>query len=151
MDVMEESFFGWNVRRVVLRAGRRSPKDTVDVAVPPPDLDMSLTIGSRRARLITFVDHGDDYVVLVVGDASGRHDVPVRAVDAETLLIRGSQSRQAVEILVVLPSTLADDTTVAQRDLDGQLCAGGPIREMLAATGAMSVTVEWCGTTSLVA
>jgi hypothetical protein len=43
--------------------------------------DTTLTVGARRARLITWVAGDGDYAALSLGDVSGAHDVPVRAVE----------------------------------------------------------------------
>jgi len=43
--------------------------------------DTTLTVGARRARLITWVGGDGDYAALSLGDVSGAHDVPVRAVE----------------------------------------------------------------------
>jgi hypothetical protein len=88
--------------------------------------DTTLTVGARRARLITWVDGDGDYAALSVGDVSGAHDVPVRAVDEEVLLIEGSHSVLATETLITTPVGAA-----GRRVVDSQLCIGGPVRDML--------------------
>ena len=56
--------------------------------------------------------------------------------------MEGARSTEPAEILV---GTSDDrDPDAERRELDRQLCLGGPVRSMLAHSGARSVTVDWC-------
>lgn len=93
MDVMDEPFFSWNRRRMILHTNRCPvPESSGSPAGAGLVSDVPLTVGTRRGRLITVVVDDDEYVALVVGDVRGRHDVPVRRVVTEGLLIEGSRS-----------------------------------------------------------
>ncbi|MFD9665810.1 hypothetical protein ACFWAY_29995 [Rhodococcus sp. NPDC059968] len=152
MNTVEHSFFGWNSRRVVLERPCHATPEPQGAADAPDlgiGLDVSLTIGARRARLITLVDHdADDYVALVIGDVPGGHDVPVRPVEEEMLLIEGSRSDLPAEILIAVPAATIGRAVSGRRTMDSQLCMGGPVRDIVLLTGAISVTFEWCDATT---
>ncbi|AWH01350.1 hypothetical protein DCN13_23630 [Rhodococcus ruber] len=107
-------------------------------------LDRRLVSDTVRGRLLAYHDADDDadYVALLIGDVAGSDDVPVRIVDEERLLVEGARSTEPAEILVGAPDDR--DPDAERRELDRQLCLGGPVRSMLAHSGARSVTVDWC-------
>ncbi|KXF51986.1 hypothetical protein AXA44_47945 [Rhodococcus sp. SC4] len=111
-------------------------------------MDALLVFDTGRGRLLAYHDADDDteYVALLVGDVSGSCDVPVRAVGEERLLVEGGRSTLSAEILVGASDD--HDSVAEQHELDRQLCLGGPLRSMLAYSGALSVTVDWCATTA---
>lgn len=143
MDTGCGAFFSWTSRRVTLPHCLRA------VAAGTParsglTLDRRLVSGTVRGRLLAYHDADDDadYVALLIGDVVGSDDVPVRVVDEERLLVEGARSTEPAEILV---GTSDDrDPDAERRELDRQLCLGGPVRSMLAHSGARSVTVDWC-------
>ncbi|MFC9840789.1 hypothetical protein ACFVKB_44605 [Rhodococcus sp. NPDC127530] len=150
MDATDE-FFSWTSRRTVIGSCSRAssapglPRAQSDMAdhLPQRGLDVRLVVSGRHCRLITFTQGGLDYVVVTVGSVRGRRDVPIRAVDEESLLVDASRSATSAEILIGIP---IDPRTVnpvrcRERVLSSQLCQGGPIRQMLNVTGVHSVLV----------
>ncbi|MGW5152856.1 hypothetical protein [Rhodococcus koreensis] len=152
MNTAGEPFFSWTARRVTLprtlvsvvsaggdRAGEGYSGITLDVTVP---------LAARTGRLLAYrdADWDTELVVLMVGDVIGADDVPVRVVDEETILIEGQHSTQPAEILVA--ATIIRDgcgtRRLSRRDVDHQLCTGGPVRDAIALSGAVSVDSEWC-------
>jgi hypothetical protein len=150
MDATDE-FFSWTSRRTVIGAGhlastaserKRVHGDSAD-ELPQRGLDVRLVVAGRHCRLITFTHGGDDYVVVVIGSVRGRRDVPIRAVDEESLLVDASRSETSAEILIGIPidPRTASPERCRERMLASQLCQGGPIRQMLSVTGVHSVLV----------
>ncbi|MFC0454068.1 hypothetical protein [Rhodococcus jostii] len=150
MDATDE-FFSWTSRRTVIGAGhlastasglRRVHGDSAG-DLPQRGLDVRLVVAGRHCRLITFTHGGDDYVVVVIGSVRGRRDVPIRAVDEESLLVDASRSATSAEILIGIPidPRTASPERCRERMLASQLCHGGPIRQMLGVTGVHSVLV----------
>ncbi|MFC9760557.1 hypothetical protein [Rhodococcus jostii] len=139
MTARPEPFFSWTARRVELRV--------VESAVLV--LDEVVPVGTGTARLIATRDDDVDYLALIVGDVADRHDVAVRVVDEEALLIEGNRSESCPEILIgrTAPSICGSDT----RHIDSQLCLDGPIRTMIASIGVRSVVVDWYHAMSAVA
>nr|WP_257016090.1 hypothetical protein [Rhodococcus sp. ACS1] len=109
---------------------------------------MSLTLGSRSGRLLAYhdADWDTDYVVLMIGQIIDAQDVPIRVVDEETLLLEGGRCTRAAEILIAASPIGAGlgARRVDRRIVDSQLCTGGPIRDMLGLSGAVSVESQWC-------
>ncbi|MDM7489408.1 hypothetical protein [Rhodococcus indonesiensis] len=142
MDTGCGAFFSWTSRRVTLpRCLRAVAAGTQQSGLT---LDRRLASDTVRGRLLAYHDADDDadYVALLIGDVAGSDDVPVRIVDEERLLMEGARSTEPAEILV---GTSDDrDPDAEWRELDRQLCLGGPVRSMLAHSGARSVTVDWC-------
>ncbi|WP_238586287.1 hypothetical protein [Rhodococcus rhodochrous] len=142
MDTGCGAFFSWTSRRVTLpRCLRAVAAGTQQSGLT---LDRRLASDTIRGRLLAYHDADDDadYVALLIGDVAGSDDVPVRIVDEERLLMEGARSTEPAEILV---GTSDDrDPDAERRELDRQLCLGGPVRSMLAHSGARSVTVDWC-------
>ncbi|MDO2381337.1 hypothetical protein QYS60_06425 [Rhodococcus sp. GXMU-t2271] len=142
MDTGCGAFFSWTSRRVTLpRCLRAVAAGTQQSGLT---LDRRLASDTVRGRLLAYHDADDDadYVALLIGDVAGSDDVPVRIVDEERLLMEGARSTEPAEILV---GTSDDrDPDAERRELDRQLCLGGPVRSMLAHSGARSVTVDWC-------
>ncbi|RYF46479.1 MAG: hypothetical protein EOO27_39320, partial [Comamonadaceae bacterium] len=115
---------------------------------PGVTLDVSLTLGPRSGRLVAYhdADWDADYVVLMMGQIIDAQDVPVRVVDEETLLVEGGRCTRPAEILIAA-SPIGDGLgaqRVDQRIVDSQLCTGGPLRELLGLSGAVSVESQWC-------
>ncbi|ROZ53031.1 hypothetical protein EEB12_29530 [Rhodococcus sp. WS1] len=100
-------------------------------------------IAGRHCRLITFTYDGDDFVVVIIGSVRGRHDVPVRAVDQESLLVDARRTSALAEILIGIPidPTTVDPVRCRERMLASQLLRGGPIRQMVSVTEVYSVLV----------
>ncbi|MFD3811226.1 hypothetical protein [Rhodococcus sp. NPDC058639] len=133
----DTGFFSWTARRVSLGGELQEVRRG-------EHLEVSLPTTTRPSHLVVYHDDDEaDYVALVVGDAAGNEDVPVHAVHEEQLLLEGGRSTAPVEILVGVPD--GRDLGAQQRELDRQLCAGGPIRSMLEYSGARSVVVSWSG------
>ena len=92
--------------------------------------DATLAVGAQRAR-----------------DVSRAHDMPVRVVDEEVLLIEGSHTACCWwKTVSTAPRTLIFLTTpvgaTGRRVVDTQLWIGGPVRDMLMLSGVFSVIVE---------
>lgn len=146
MKEPDTGFFSWTARRVSLGADRHETG-----TVESFDFSDVLTIecpsfpATRPSHLVVCHDDEDevDYVALILGDAAGNDDVPVHAVHEEQLLLEGERSNAPVEILVGVPDDR--DLHAQQRELDRQLCTGGPLRSMLEYSGARSVIVGWAG------
>lgn len=142
----DTGFFSWTARRVNLAAERHETgpvesygfSDVLTIECPSSP-------ASRPSRLVVCHDDEDevDYVALILGDTAGNDDVPVHAVHEEQLLLEGERSNAPVEILVGVPDDR--DLRVQQRELDRQICTGGPLRTMLECSGARSVIVGWYG------
>ena len=133
MTARPEPFFSWTARRVELRE--------VESAVLV--LDEVVPVGAGTARLIATRDDDVDYLALIVGDVADRHDVAVRVVDEEALLIEGSRSEFTPEILVGLRAAPSICGCSTARHVDSQLCLNGPVRTMIASLGVRSVVVDW--------
>jgi len=141
MTARPEPFFSWTARRVELRESE-SAVLVLDEVVP---------VGTGTARLIATRDDDGDYLALVVGDVADRHDVAVRGVDEEALLIEGSRSESSPEILIGLRAAQSICGCSDARHVDSQLCLDGPIRTMIASIGVRSVVVDWYHVMSAVA
>ena len=144
MTARPESFFSWTARRVELDELRE-----VESAVLV--LDEVVAVGTGTARLIATRVDDVDYLALIVGDVAHRHDVAVRVVDEEALLIEGSRSESSPEILIGLRAAPSICGCSDARHVDSQLCLEGPIRTMIASIGVRSVVVDWYHATSAVA
>ncbi|MDH6287875.1 hypothetical protein [Rhodococcus opacus] len=132
MTARPEPFFSWTARRVELRESE-SAVLVLDEVVP---------VGTGTARLIATRVDDVDYIALIVGDVADGHDIAVRGVDEEALLVEGSRTESSPEILIGLrtaPSICGCDT----RHVDSRLCLDGPIRTMIASIGVRSVIVDW--------
>ena len=138
MTARPEPFFSWTARRVELD-GLRESESAVLV------LDELVPLGTGTARLVaTRDDDADvDYLALIVGDVAGGHDIVVRGVDEESLLIEGSRSESTPEILIGVRTTPCICGCSCERHIDSQLCVDGPVRTMIAAVGVRSVVVDW--------
>lgn len=144
MDVMDEPFFSWNRRRMILHTKRCPvPESSGSPAGAELVSDVPLTVGTRRGRLITVVVDDDEYVALVVGDVRGRHDVPVRRVVTEGLLIEGSRSRLDAEILLPVSEAPVVPVPDVRRIPDPRGPYTEAVQALLAYSGARSVTVEF--------
>lgn len=156
MNTHSEPFFSWNSRRVVLprtlaliasAAGDGPPQDR-----PGVTLDVSLTLGPRSGRLLAYhdADWDTDYVVLMIGQIIDAQDVPLRVVDEEALLVEGGRCTRPAEILIAASPIGAGlgAQRVDRQIVDSQLCTGGPIRDMLGLSGAVSVESQWCPATT---
>lgn len=141
MDVVDEPFFSWNRRRMILHTNR-CPAPGTPAGGAEFVSDVPLTVGTRRGRLLTVVVDDDEYVALVVGDVRQRHDVPVRRVVAEGLLIEGSRSRLDAEILLPVPEAPAVPAPDVRRLPDPRSRYTEAVQALLAYSGARSVTVE---------
>lgn len=137
MTALSESFFSWTSRRVDLTAIDKASSVT-------PELDEPLRCGNHQARLIAMRDADTDveYLALVVGDVSGRSDITVREVDEELLLVEGSRSPVEQEILLGVSSEYEEGYSGTDH-LDREVCVDGPVRSMIAWSGARSVIVDW--------
>ncbi|WP_172650132.1 hypothetical protein [Rhodococcus opacus] len=133
MTARPEPFFSWTARRVELRESE-SAVLVLDEVVP---------VGTGTARLIATRVDDVDYLALVVGDVADRHDVAVRVVDEEALLIEGSRSESTPEILIGLRAAQSICGCSEARHVDSLLCIDGPIRTMIASIGVKSVVVDW--------
>lgn len=156
MNTAGEPFFSWTARRVML------PRTLVSVAPAGGNpagkgrsgitLDVTVPLGKLTGRLLAYrdTDWDTEIVVLMVGHVLGADDVPVRVVDEETILLEGERSIPPAEILVAA-TTIRDGwgtRRLARRDVDHQLCTGGPVRDAIALSGAVSVDSQWCETTA---
>ncbi|MFC0449790.1 hypothetical protein [Rhodococcus jostii] len=131
----EEPFFSWTARRVEF--GRSESAVLL--------LDELVPLGANTARLIATRDDDTDveYLALIVGDVTDCHDVAVRCVDEETLLIEGSRCESSPEILIGLSAAPALCGCTTEQHIDSQLCLEGPVRAMIASVGVRSVVVDW--------
>ncbi|MFC0446970.1 hypothetical protein [Rhodococcus jostii] len=129
--------------RVVL--GEREAR-TPFRAHPPLTLDIQLTVGADLSRLVACRDPatGAEQVVLMLGETFGAHDVPVQIVDEEALLIVGSRCAHT-PLLLIGDSSVALTGNLAPRqyEVSRQLREGGPIRALLALSGAQSLVIDW--------
>lgn len=156
MNTLDEPFFSWTSRRVVVdgavcrpaQPGQSSDQGTIEIV-----LDVAMTVGGHTARLLAFAESGDDYVALLVGAVAGGHDVPIRVVEEELLLITASRSTLPAEILVGIPalSAVVASANAPEKVLASQVCCGGPIRDMLDVAGVHSVIVELLAPAALAA
>ncbi|MBC2642725.1 MULTISPECIES: hypothetical protein [unclassified Rhodococcus (in: high G+C Gram-positive bacteria)] len=146
MTARPEPFFSWTARRVELDRLRESESAVLV-------LDELVPLETGTARLIATRDDDTDvdYLALIVGDVAGGHDIAVRGVDEEALLIEGSRSDSSPEILIGLTATPAVCGCSSERHIDSQLCLDGPVRAMIASVGVKSVVVDWYHVTSAVA
>lgn len=145
MNTTDEPFFSWNTRRMILRTNGCPFLDQSGIDSGGPELvsDVPLTVGTRRGRLLTVVDDDEEHVALVVGDVQQRHDVPVRWVVAEGLLIEGSRSRLDAEILLPVSEAPAVPVPNVRRLADHRSRYSGAVHALLVHSGAVSVTVEF--------
>ncbi|MDV7088075.1 hypothetical protein [Rhodococcus opacus] len=146
MIALPEPFFSWTARRIDL-AGIRE-REFADLV-----LDERVPLGRNTARLIATRDEGADidYLALIVGDVADGHDIAVRGVDEEALLVEGSRTESSPEILIGLRAAQSICGCSDARDVDSQLCLDGPIRTMIASIGVKSVVVDWYHVISAVA
>lgn len=155
MSSADEPYFSWTARQVVMTrdlvpaTGVRVREGCVRGTPPRIVLDCRLTVGRRAARLVSFGSDDSEYTALIVGDVCGRKAIPIRAIDEEEgLLIAGTRCRCNAEILVAIPSDASGERMGPRphRVLEHQLCSGGPIRDLVRSTGAVSVLVDWDAT-----
>ena len=144
--------FSWTARRITLPdvhcAKLRHDHTMFDRLVARLRLDVRIRAGRRECRLLTFAADDVDYVALLVGTTYGGHDVPIRIVDAETILLEGARSAAGSEILLSVTSEdgPAASTPLRRDAVYTQLCNGGPIRDMLMLVDIDSVDIDWCDT-----
>ncbi|GAF50417.1 hypothetical protein RW1_095_00350 [Rhodococcus wratislaviensis NBRC 100605] len=145
MTARPEPFFSWTARRIELDRLRESESSVLV-------LDELVPLGTGTARLIGMRDEGADvdYLALIVGDVANGHDIAVRGVDEEALLIEGSRSESSPEILIGLRAAASVCGCSSERHIDSELCLDGPIRTMIASIGVRSVVVDWYNVTSAV-
>jgi hypothetical protein len=146
MTARPEPFFSWTARRVVLDRLRES-----ESAVLVLDELVPLETGTARLIATRDADTDVDYLALIVGDVADGHDIAVRGVDEEALLIEGSRSDSSPEILIGLTATPAVCGCPSERHLHSEFCLQGPVRAMIASVGVKSVVVDWYHVTSAVA
>ncbi|MBA8959316.1 hypothetical protein [Rhodococcus opacus] len=146
MTARPEPFFSWTARRVELDELRESESAVLV-------LDEVVPVGAGMARLIATRDEDTDidYLALIVGDVADGHDIAVRGVDEEALLIEGSRTESSPEILIGLRAAQSICGCSDARHVDSQLCLDGPIRTMIASIGVRSVVVDWYHVISAVA
>ncbi|MDV6280280.1 hypothetical protein [Rhodococcus jostii] len=146
MTARPEPFFSWTARRVELDELRESESAVLV-------LDEVVPVGAGTARLIATRDEDTDidYLALIVGDVADGHDIAVRGVDEEALLIEGSRTASSPEILIGLRAAQSICGCSDARHVDSQLCLDGPIRTMIASIGVRSVVVDWYHVISAVA
>lgn len=143
MTARPEPSFSWTARRVELRESESA------VLV----LDERVPLGRNTARLIATRDEGADvdYLALIVGDVADGHDIAVRGVDEEALLVEGGRTESSPEILIGLRTAPSICGCSSEQHIDSQLCLDGPVRTMIASVGVKSVVVDCCHVTSVVA
>ncbi|MFC9553279.1 hypothetical protein ACFTWF_20735 [Rhodococcus sp. NPDC056960] len=146
MTARPEPFFSWTARRVELDRLRES-----ESAVLVLDELVPLETGTARLIATRDADTDVDYLALIVGDVADGHDIAVRGVDEEALLIEGGRSGSAPEILIGVTATPAVCGCPSERHLDSEFCLQGPVRAMIASVGVKSVVVDWYHVTSAVA
>ncbi|MFD7007644.1 hypothetical protein [Rhodococcus jostii] len=144
MTARPEPFFSWTARRVEIDELCESESAVLV-------LDEVVPVGAGTARLIATRVDDVDYLALIVGDVANRHDVAVRVVDEEALLIEGSRSESSPEILIGLRAAQCICGCSDARHVDSQLCLDGPVRTMIASIGVRSVVVDWYHVISAVA
>ncbi|MEN0134614.1 MAG: hypothetical protein AAGC80_05675 [Rhodococcus sp. (in: high G+C Gram-positive bacteria)] len=146
MTTLPKPFFSWTAKRIDLAGVRES--EFADLV-----LDECVPLGGATARLIATRDEDADvdYLALIVGDVAGRHDIAVRGVDEEALLIEGARSECSPEILIGLRSAPTFRGCSSERHIDSPLCLESPVWSMIASVGVKSVVVDWCHVTPAVA
>jgi len=139
MTARPEPFFSWTARRVELDELRESESAVLV-------LDERVPLGRNTARLIATRDEGADvdYLALIVGDVADGHDIAVRGVDEESILIEGSRSASSPEILIGLRAAPTFG------GWSSRICLEGPLLAMIASVGVRSVVVDWYHTASAV-
>ncbi|MFD3809704.1 hypothetical protein [Rhodococcus sp. NPDC058639] len=129
-----EAHFSWTSRRVMLPEDEGHGRS--DVAPDASGVTLDRMLPGSRLMACRDVEQEREYVALAVGEVDGGEDVPVRVVEEERLLLHGPRSDLGPEILVG-----AEDDDLDDRELTRQLLDGGPLRSLLARTGAQSVAV----------
>lgn len=129
-----EAHFSWTSRRVMLPDDEGHGRSGVAPDASGVTLDRMLP--GSRLMACRDVEQEREYVALAVGEVDGGEDVPVRVVEEERLLLHGPRSDLGPEILVG-----AEDDDLDDREVTRQLLDGGPLRSLLARTGAHSVAV----------
>ncbi|MFC9839145.1 hypothetical protein ACFVKB_35875 [Rhodococcus sp. NPDC127530] len=85
----------------------------------------------------------------MLGETVGAHDVPVRVVDEEALLIEGSRYAHTPQLLIGDSALAITDNPAPRRwEVGRELREGGPIRALLELSGAQSVEVDWLPATA---
>jgi hypothetical protein len=135
MNTPDNSFFSWAARRFLLLPQTDDAGTAINF-----DLNRPLKLGGRAAQLMSFADEDDDYAVLIVGDPTGLHEVPMRIIESEMLLMAGAYSHCPAEILIAAQASIRP---YMHRELVRQLCTGGPLHDLANAVGAQSVVVDW--------
>lgn len=106
---------------------------------PLPCLHVSVDLPSGRTSLESFTDLGHNYLVLAVGEVSGREDVPVHLLPADQVLIDAGSPRAEPRILIGLPQTAEDKYS---RAIDGLHRQHSVIRAVLRRLGCLSVVAH---------
>lgn len=150
MSMPRNGPFSWTAHRFTLPdvhcARLRHDHTMFDRLVSQLRLDVRVRAGNRECRLLTFAAHDMDYVALLVGPTYGGHDVPIRLVEAETILLEGARSTAGSEILLCATSDdgPSSETQLRRDTVYTQLCNGGPVRDMLMLVDIVSVDIDWC-------
>ena len=111
-------------------------RDLDSEKTPLPGLHVSVDLPSGRASLESFTDLGHNYLVVAVGEVSGREDVPVHLLPADQVLIDAGSPRAEPRILIGLPQTAEDEYS---RAIDGLHRQHSMIRAILRRLGCLSV------------
>ncbi|ABH00128.1 probable 3,4-dihydroxy-2-butanone 4-phosphate synthase (plasmid) [Rhodococcus jostii RHA1] len=111
-------------------------RDLDSEKTPLPILHVSVDLPSGRTSLESFTDLGHNYLVVAVGEVSGREDVPVHLLPADRVLIDAGSPGAEPRILIGLPQTPEDEYG---RAIDGLHRQHSMIRAVLRRLGCLSV------------
>lgn len=114
-------------------------RDLDSAKTPPPFLHVLVDLPSGRTSLESFTDLGHDYLVLAVGEVSGREDVPVHLLPADRVLIDAGSPSAEPRILIGLPQTAEDEFS---RAIAGLHRPQSVIRAVLRRLGCLSVVAH---------
>lgn len=117
-----------NGRRPMLFLGRLQRR------LPQLVLDEPIVLGRNNTRLIVAHDDGagPDHLALIVGDIAAGDSFTIRTVSEETLLLEGSRSVDAPQVLIGEPLDPAPRYRRRARPFDGDAFVAGIVRRLRA-------------------
>ncbi|MFD6058156.1 3,4-dihydroxy-2-butanone-4-phosphate synthase [Rhodococcus wratislaviensis] len=115
-------------------------RDLVSGKTPLPGLHVSVDTPSGRTHLESFTDLGHNYLYVVIGELSGREDVPLHLIPADRVVIDAGSSRAEPRILIGLPQTPGDEYC---RVIDRLHQPHSVIRTILRRLGCLSVVAHF--------
>ncbi|PBC35709.1 3,4-dihydroxy-2-butanone 4-phosphate synthase [Rhodococcus sp. ACS1] len=116
-------------------------RDLDSAGIPPQScLHVSVDLPSGRTSLESFTDLGHNYLYVVIGELSGREDVPLHLIPADRVLIDAGSSRAEPRILIGLPQMPGDEYC---RVIDRLHQPHSVIRTILRRLGCLSVVAHF--------